>query len=55
MPISFNKLTILLESRGLNKNYLRKNGVNPNMLNQILKKGSTGTKTIEKLRALLNC
>ncbi|WRS27814.1 helix-turn-helix transcriptional regulator [Oscillospiraceae bacterium MB08-C2-2] len=55
MPISFSRLNTVLESKGLNKFYLRKNGINPNMLNQILTTGNTGTKTIEKICALLNC
>lgn len=55
MAISFKKLNALLESKGLNKHYLRQNGINPNMLNQLLDTGNTGTKTINKLCALLNC
>lgn len=55
MAISFSKLLPLLESKGLNKHYLRKNGINPNMLNQLLETGDTGTKTINKLCRLLEC
>lgn len=53
--ISFEKLTVLLEQKGKNKYWLRQNGINPNMLNQLLKTGNTGTKTIDKLCQLLEC
>ena len=55
MPISFSKLNEMLVEKGLNKHYLRKHGINPNMLNQLLETGNTGTKTIEKLCILMNC
>ena len=55
MAISFKKMYALMESKGINKNYLRNNGINPNMLNQLLETGNTGTKTINKLCELLDC
>ena len=44
-----------MKARGINKFYLRQHGINPNMLNQILEGGDTGTRTINKLCRLLNC
>ena len=55
MAISFKKMYALMESKGINKNYLRNNGINPNMLNQLLETGNTGTKTINRLCELLGC
>lgn len=55
MAISFAKLNQILIDKGLNKNYLRKNGINPNMLNQIFETGNTGTKTIDKICKFLDC
>lgn len=54
--LSFAKLEVLLEQRGLNKFYLRKNGINPTQLNKMLADGNRcGGETIDKLCKLLDC
>ena len=53
--LSFKKLENLLIDKGLNKFYLRSNGINPNQLNKMLETGDCGGKTIDKICYLLNC
>lgn len=54
--ISFKKLEIVLKDKGLNKFYLRNNGINPTQLNKMLVNGNDcGGKTINKLCCLLHC
>lgn len=53
--LSFKKLELLLVNMGLNKFYLRNNGINPTQLNKMIANGDCGGKTIDKLCKLLNC
>lgn len=54
--LSFKKLEIVLKNKGLNKFYLRNNGINPTQLNKMLKNGNdSGGKTINNLCRLLDC
>ena len=54
--LSFRKLEVLLSEKGLNKFYLRSNGINPNQLNKMILNGNDcGGKTINKICSLLNC
>ena len=53
--LSFDKLENILNEKGLNKFYLRNNGINPTQLNKMIKTGDCGGKTIDKLCTLLNC
>lgn len=56
MPISYEKLFLLIKEREKTKYYLRKNGISPSILDK-LKHGTGGidARTIEKLCALLDC
>lgn len=56
MPISFKKLGILLQEKGLNMFYLRKNGISPSIVDKLQKdEGNIDTRTITKICRLLNC
>lgn len=53
--LSFARLENLLEEKGLNKYFLRKNGINSTQLDKMLKTGDCGGKTIDKICKLLDC
>ena len=53
--ISYDKLFILLESKGLNKAYLRKNGLTPKTVDYLIKNNDIKISTINKLCNLLDC
>ena len=53
--LSFVKLENLLKQKNLNKYFLRKNGINSNQLDKMLKIGDCGGKTINKICQLLDC
>lgn len=53
--LSFDKLEKLLADKGLNKFFLRKNGINSTQLDKMIKTGDCGGKTINKICELLNC
>lgn len=56
MPIKYDKLFSLLESKGLTTTYwLRKNGVHPNTVNKLRKGERVNTDTISLLCQLLDC
>lgn len=56
MAISFEKLKRLMESKGVKKYDLRKEGVNATILDKALNgSGNIDTRTINKLCKLLNC
>lgn len=55
MAISFNKLFELLSKRGLNKNYLRKNGFHANTVDRLIKNQSVNSDIIDRLCRLLDC
>lgn len=56
MAIIYNRLWETLKEKGLNENYLRKNGISPSILAKI-KNGTGGldARTIDKVCALLDC
>ncbi len=60
MPITFEKLLLLLKNNGYNKTYLRENGVHPAIISKLSKGNFTkenrvDTVTIEKLCEILDC
>lgn len=56
MPIKYDKLFQLLESKGYSSTYwLRKNGVHPATVNKLRKGERVNTDTISLLCQLLNC
>lgn len=55
MSISFEKLFAVMESRGVNKNYLRKNGIHANTVDRLLKNKSVNSDIIDRLCAILDC
>lgn len=55
LPISFEKLSMVMEQRGVKKYDLRKNGVNSQILDKVLSNGNVNTRTIAKLCHLLQC
>lgn len=56
MAIIYNRLWETLKAKGLNENYLRKNGISPSILAKI-KNGTGGldARTIDKVCTLLDC
>lgn len=56
MAIIYNRLWETLRAKGLNENYLRKNGISPSILAKI-KNGTGGldARTIDKVCTLLDC
>ena len=55
MPVKYDKLFELMEKRGINKHYLRKNGIHAAVVDKLIKSGTIDTITIAKLCALLDC
>ena len=55
MSVKYNKLFALLKEKGLNKHYLRKNGVHAAVVDKLINLGTIDTTTISKLCALLEC
>ena len=55
MPISYQKLFILMKTLGLKKVDLRRNGFSPTVINRLVKNEDVNTKTIIKLCELLKC
>lgn len=56
MPIKYEKLFRLLESRGLSATYwLRQNGVHPSTVNKLRKGERVNTDTIALLCKILDC
>ena len=60
MPISMNKLNILMKEKGIKKYDLRKAGFNPNIVDKVLsgvlnKHKRVDTETINRLCEFLNC
>lgn len=44
-----------LESKGLNKRWLRLNGLHPNTVDRLVKDGYVSTEIIERICSLLDC
>lgn len=55
MTISYKKLFELMDSKGIKKYDLRKNGISPTVVNRLVKNGDVNTSTIIKLCELLDC
>lgn len=55
MSISYRKLFALLDDRGLNKRWLRLNGIHPNTVDRLVKDGYVSTEIIERICILLEC
>lgn len=53
--ITYEKLWIVLEKSGHNKNWLRNNGLTANSVDYLTKNKDVRISTIDKLCALLNC
>lgn len=53
--ITYEKLFIVLKDKGLNKAWLRKNGLTPKTVDYLIKNQEIKTGTINKLCNLLNC
>lgn len=55
MSICYDKVFKLMELRGFNKNYLRKNGLYAATVDKLIKGGTVDTDTINKLCRILDC
>ena len=55
MSLSYHKLFTLMEKKGVNKHFLRLNGLNSKVVDRLVKETHVNTSTIEKLCALLDC
>lgn len=55
MPISYQKLFQLMESKGVKKFDLRKAGISPTIVDRLIKDSDVNTSTIARLCKLLNC
>lgn len=53
--ITYEKLFILLKEKGLNKNWLRNNGLTPKTVDYLIHNKEIKTGTINKLCNLLEC
>lgn len=55
MGISYKKLFALMESKGIKKFDLRKNGLSPTIVDRLVKNNNVNTSTIIELCKLLEC
>ena len=55
MSIKYDKLFALMEQKGINKYYLRKNGIHAAVVDKLIKGRTVDTTTINNLCALLDC
>jgi len=55
MPVKYDNLFALMKERGINKHYLRTNGIHAAVVDKLIKGGTVDTTTIGKLCALLDC
>lgn len=55
MPISYDKLFNFLENKGLNKRWLRLNGIHANSVDRLKNNGYVSTEIIERVCKLLDC
>lgn len=53
--ITYEKLFKILEEKGLNKAWLRKNGITPKTVDYLIKNKEIKTGTIDKLCNMLDC
>lgn len=52
---TYEKLFILLEQKNLNKNWLRNNGINPKVVDKLIKNEDMKLSSISKICTLLKC
>lgn len=55
MPITYQTLFEFLELKGLNRRWLRLNGIHPNTVDRLNKDGYVSTEIIERICKLLDC
>lgn len=55
MPITYDKLFSFLESKGVNKRWLRLNGIHANSVDRLIKNGYVSAEIIERICKLLEC
>ena len=55
LPISYKKLFQAMEQQGINKHYLRKNGIHAAVVDKLINERTVDTTTISRLCKLLNC
>lgn len=55
MGISYKKLFELMETKGIKKIDLRKNGLSPTIVDRLIKNSNVNTSTIIELCKILNC
>ena len=55
MPVRYSKLFALMKEKGINKNYLRTNGIHAAVVDKLIKCGTIDTTTIGRLCSLLDC
>lgn len=55
MGISYKKLFELMETKGIKKIDLRKNGLSPTIVDRLVKNSNVNTSTIIELCKMLNC
>lgn len=55
MPVSYKKLFLLMEKRGIKKFDLRKMGLSPTIVDRLIKNSDVNTSTIMRLCEILQC
>lgn len=55
MAIRYDKLFQVLDSKNMNKNYLRKNGIHANTVDRLIHNQSINTDVLNRICRLLNC
>ncbi len=55
MSITYHKLFSYLESKGVNKRWLRLNGIHANTVDRLVKNSYVSTEIIDRICKLLNC
>lgn len=55
MGISYNRLFVLMEAKGVKKFDLRKLGISPTIVDRLVKNSDVNTSTISRLCQLLDC
>lgn len=55
MAVSYQKLFVMLDEKGLKKYYLRQNGINPKVIDALSKNKNVNVSTIMDLCKLLDC
>ena len=55
MPVSYKKLFLLMEKKGIKKFDLRKMGISPTIVDRLIKNSDVNTSTIMRLCEILQC